>query len=81
MRVVMTKSMPGSEDGVHVQRYQEGETYDLGEALARSFVGSKCARPAPELPKEPPAGGKEKDVKGTDGGGKTKVGKGPDEDK
>lgn len=48
MRVTMTKSMPGSEDGIRVRRYEQDETYELSDALARSFIGSKCARPAPE---------------------------------
>lgn len=69
VRVIMAKSMRGSEDGIHIQQYNEGETYELGDALAQSFLGSKCARPAPEKP-APPAGNL-----------KTKRGKGPDEDK
>ena len=71
MRVIMTKSMPGSEDGIRVQRYDEGETYEMGQALATSFLNSKCAKPAPkpEPQKEP------------DGGNDHKGGKGPDENK
>lgn len=45
MRVIMTKTMPGAEDGIHIQRYEAGQEYDLGESLAQSFVGSHCARP------------------------------------
>lgn len=69
MRVIMTKSMPGSEDGIHITRYEAGEEYDMGEALAQAFIKSKCARPLPE-PKPHP-----------EGGNGNKGGKGPDENK
>lgn len=52
MRVTMQKTMPGSEDGIRVQEYVEGETYDLGAELALSFIGSKCATPAKEETQE-----------------------------
>lgn len=48
MRIIMTKSRRGSEDGITVRLYAEGQAYDLGEALAQSFIGSKCARHAPD---------------------------------
>lgn len=69
MRVIMTKSMPGSEDGIHITRYEAGQEYDLGDALAASFIKSKSARPAPE-PKNH-----------SEGGDDNKGGKGPDENK
>lgn len=71
-RVTMTKTMPGSEDGIHVQEYVKGETYEMGEALAQAFLGSKCARPAA------PDQTDEKDKKDkTD----KKAAKGPDQNK
>lgn len=68
MRVLMTKSMPGSEDGIHIKRYEAGETYELGDDLAHSFLTSKAARPAPDKPEEP-------------GAGSSKAGEGPRENK
>ena len=54
MRVTMTKTMPGSEDGIRVQSYATGETYEMGEALAQAFIGSHCARPvAEDMPPAP----------------------------
>jgi hypothetical protein len=71
MRVIMTKSMPGSEDGIRVQQYEATQEYDMGEALAQSFVGSGCAVPAEHEESadadKKPAG--------------RKKGKGPDENK
>lgn len=33
----MTKTTPGSPDGINVRDFEEGETYDLPEQLARAF--------------------------------------------
>lgn len=67
MRIMMVKTMPGSEDGLRVQAYTEGETYEMGEALAQSFIGSHCARPVVENVQAEPSA--------------TKKGKGPSENK
>jgi hypothetical protein len=63
MKILMTKTAPGSIDGIRVTQYVEGAEYDLtgteGERdLATSFVGSgvaqevggskKSAEPEPE---------------------------------
>lgn len=52
MRVIMKKTQRGSEDGIHVQLYVQGQTYELGESLAASFVKGKVAQPAPEQTKQ-----------------------------
>lgn len=70
-RVTMTKTMPGSENGIHVREYVKGETYEMGAALAQSFIGSKCAVPTPDQTDE-----KDKKDK-TD----KKAAKGPDQNK
>lgn len=69
--VIMTKTMPGSEDGIVVKRFEAGHTYDMEASLAKSFLKSNCAKPAP-VP-EP--------AKTPDGGDANKGGKGPDENK
>lgn len=38
LKVKMLKTTPGSPDGIRVQRYDEGEVYDLSDALAKAFV-------------------------------------------
>ncbi|MCS6302363.1 MAG: hypothetical protein H8K07_01655 [Nitrospira sp.] len=67
--VTMTKTMTGSEDGIHVQAYRVGVTYELGAELAQSFIESKGARPALDQPDQ------------TDKKDQTKKGKGPSENK
>lgn len=69
--VTMTKTTPGSEDGIRVQLYKQDGTYEIGAALAQSFIQSKCARPVaiPEPSKE------------QTGGDTPKRGKGPAENK
>lgn len=71
VRVVMTKSMQGSEDGLRVQRYEQGQEYDMEQSLAASFIKSRCAKPVSDPVKE----------KDPDGGDDSKGGKGPDENK
>jgi len=70
-RVTMLKTMPGSEDGIRVREYVKGETYEMGAALAGAFLDSKCAVPA----KDAEGNGHDK------GPGKSRAGKGPDENK
>jgi hypothetical protein len=48
MRVKMTQTRRGSEDGVTVALYQAGQEYEIGDALAQAFLASKSARPAPD---------------------------------
>lgn len=48
MKIVMLRTAPGSEDGIRVQSYAEGQTYEVGEALGRAFCESGAARPAEE---------------------------------
>lgn len=38
MKVKMLKKELGSQDGVLVQEFKEGEIYDIAESLARVFV-------------------------------------------
>ena len=48
MRVIMTTTRRGSENGMQVQLYRAGQEYDLSDALAQSLIASKSARPAPD---------------------------------
>lgn len=43
MRITMTETRPGSPDGTRKQTYQAGESYDLPESLATSFVNAGWA--------------------------------------
>jgi hypothetical protein len=44
MKIIMLRTAPGSEDGIRVQSYAEGQTYEVGEALGRAFCDSGAAR-------------------------------------
>jgi len=37
-KVIMKETTPGSPDGIHVNTYRMGETYDIPAALAKAFV-------------------------------------------
>ena len=57
--VKMMKTSPGSTDGIHVIAYQQGETYELPDFLAKVFVNeglaeyvSRRGQPAPEPAKK-----------------------------
>ena len=45
LKVKMLRTTPGSTDGIRVQSYKEGETYELPDSLAKVFVGEKLAEP------------------------------------
>lgn len=55
MLIRMKKNQPGSEDGVHIKKYEAGKEYDMAESLAKAFISmgvaeiveSKKAAPAP----------------------------------
>jgi hypothetical protein len=71
IRVVMTKTMRGSENGIDVTLFEKGQEYNLEASLATAFLKSKNARQAPvQEPSKTP-----------DGGTGEKGGKGPDENK
>lgn len=47
MKIVMTKTMEGSPNGLVVMTYDQGETYDVSEALGEVFVELGAAKPVP----------------------------------
>jgi len=52
---VMTATEKGSHDGIHVQEYIKGETYDLPEKLALAFDMMGVAEiPATKVPSPDP---------------------------
>lgn len=63
MRITMTKTVSGSEDGIRVKRYMAGHTYDVGRDLGQAFIKSECAKSASEKAQEP-TGGTQKRAKG-----------------
>jgi hypothetical protein len=65
--VKMTKTREGSPDGIAVQRYEAGKTYDLPAALATVFVAEDWGKIVP--PKK------------EGGGNNTKMADGPTENK
>jgi hypothetical protein len=38
MKVIMTKNAKGANDGIYVNEYQSGKTYDLSDSLANNFL-------------------------------------------
>ena len=50
MRVKMLKTADGSEDGFTEQTYAEGVIYEVGPALACSFIDGGLAVEAEEAP-------------------------------
>lgn len=36
--ITMLETKPGADDGMHVQVYKEGQTYEVGHSLADNFV-------------------------------------------
>lgn len=58
MQITMTITRRGSEDGFSVKRYESGETYELGDSLARKFIreGSAYEASLCDTPGNPPAG-------------------------
>jgi hypothetical protein len=47
MKIKMLRNSLGSDDGHTVKHYDAGETYDVSDDLAKSFVGEKIAEVAP----------------------------------
>jgi hypothetical protein len=43
MKIKMLRSKMGSNDGHSTHYYQEGEEYDVSDALAESFIGERLA--------------------------------------
>jgi hypothetical protein len=43
MLVKIVKTTPGSPDGIHVKKYEAGQSYELPENLAQTFVGMGVA--------------------------------------
>ena len=43
MKIKMLRSRMGSNDGATTKLYQEGESYDVSDALAESFIADKVA--------------------------------------
>lgn len=60
MKVRMTRTALGSEDGAHVKQYEEGVEYDLPEDLARTFIESGAARPVESKPAQKPVSRKKR---------------------
>lgn len=52
MKIKMLRSKMGSEDGYNTRYYEEGEEYDVSDALAKSFIGENLAEPATGKPAE-----------------------------
>lgn len=43
VKVLMLRNKMGSNDGTTTRLYNEGEEYEVSEALAASFIGEKLA--------------------------------------
>lgn len=52
MKIKMLRSKMGSNDGHSTHYYEEGEVYDVSDALAESFIGEKLAEAVAEKPVE-----------------------------
>jgi hypothetical protein len=52
MRIEVTKTMPASPDGIHINQYVAGEVYEMTERLASVFLTEKWGKKAPDV--EPP---------------------------
>ena len=48
MKIKMLRSKMGSNDGYSTHYYQEGEEYDVSDALAESFFAEKLAEAMPD---------------------------------
>ncbi len=45
MKITMTKDQSGSENGILINDYSEGKTYDMADSLANAFISDiRCAR-------------------------------------
>ena len=43
MKIAMIRTLDGSSDGIAVQTYVDGQTYDVSADLAENFVGQGAA--------------------------------------
>jgi len=50
MQVIMTETRPASPNGINVQLFREGETYEVPDTLGKTLIENKWARPAPDAP-------------------------------
>ncbi len=50
MRIMMLQTMDGSPDGVTVNQYRKGETYDVPDSLGTVFLKEKWAERAKAKP-------------------------------
>lgn len=50
MKVKITKTIKGAEDGIHVKEYISGEVYDIQEKLAKIIVGLGSGEFVPDIP-------------------------------
>lgn len=48
--VKMTKTTPGARDGVTIEQFNAGQTYDLPGSLADAFVSMGVAKSVVETP-------------------------------
>ena len=77
MKVKMKATRYGSADGMHVDEYKKGETYDIRESLASIFLkegwavkadrGSRKAKNAGEAPENKTVKSKRKNRRGGHG--------------
>ncbi len=47
MKIIMTKTRYGSEDGFVVRLFLAGREYEMAETLAEYFINRSCARLMP----------------------------------
>ena len=47
IKVRMTKTVKGSNDGILVKTYNEGEEYEVSQSLGRAFIAGKLAELVP----------------------------------
>ena len=48
MKITMLRTEPGADDGFTVVTYRQGDTYEVGDSLARAFVHDMGAAEAVE---------------------------------
>ncbi len=49
MKIIMTETRQGSENGIIIKTYYSGETYDIGKELYDSFKKMKCCKDFAEI--------------------------------
>lgn len=55
MKLTMLETRTGSEDGIHINTYHVGATYDFGTDLGSVFVREGWAQAPPLVPETKPA--------------------------